>query len=151
MQVHGGCISGADIAAWLYGVSVLCESSGFLSSLHCPAGAEDMGHFGVTYMEILILFEQWAGHRLLSEKVTRPHVRAHRPISFSSVSQKKMKFGKCAFFISQIFALSGWESHVQASSLGVGTVLTRSNLQTVGDLSSSLPSGCRCGSFWMVL
>ena len=36
-------------------------------------------------MEVLILFEQWAGHRLLSEKVTRPHVRANRPILIPSV------------------------------------------------------------------
>ena len=36
-------------------------------------------------MELLILFEQWAGHRLLSEKVTRPHVRAGRPILLPSV------------------------------------------------------------------
>ena len=36
-------------------------------------------------MELLILFEQWAGHRLLSEKVTRPHVRANRPILIPSV------------------------------------------------------------------
>ena len=36
-------------------------------------------------MEFLILFEQWTGHRLLSEKVTRPHARAGRPISFPSV------------------------------------------------------------------
>ena len=36
-------------------------------------------------MELLILFEQWAGHRLLSEKVVRPHVRAGRPISLPSV------------------------------------------------------------------
>ena len=33
----------------------------------------------------MILFEQWAGHRLLSEKVTRPHVRANRPILLPSV------------------------------------------------------------------
>ena len=33
----------------------------------------------------MILFEQWVGHRLLSEKVTRPHVRAHRPILIPSV------------------------------------------------------------------
>ena len=38
-----------------------------------------MGHFGVSYLELLILFEQWAGHRLLNAKVVR------RPISFSSV------------------------------------------------------------------
>ena len=30
-------------------------------------------------------FEQWASHRLLSEKVTRPHVRANRPILIPSV------------------------------------------------------------------
>ena len=46
----------------------------------CP-----LGHFGVSYLEVLILFEPWAAHRLLSEKVTRPHVRAHRPIFISSV------------------------------------------------------------------
>ena len=28
-----------------------------------------MEHFGVSFLEILILFEQWAGHRLLSEKL----------------------------------------------------------------------------------
>ena len=35
-------------------------------------GSEDMGHFGVSFLELLILFEHWAGHRLLSEKVTWP-------------------------------------------------------------------------------
>ena len=40
---------------------------------------------GSPFLELLILFEQWAGHRLLSEKVIRPHVRAGRPISFPSV------------------------------------------------------------------
>ena len=33
----------------------------------------------------MILFEQWAGHRLPSEKVTRPRARAHCPVSVSSV------------------------------------------------------------------
>ena len=37
------------------------------------------------FLELLILFEQWAGHRLLSEKVTRPRVRAGRSILFPSV------------------------------------------------------------------
>ena len=37
------------------------------------------------FLELFILFEQWAGHRLLSEKVTRPHVWAHRPILIPSV------------------------------------------------------------------
>ena len=37
------------------------------------------------FLELLILFEQWTGHRLLSEKVIRPHVRANRPILIPSV------------------------------------------------------------------
>ena len=41
--------------------------------------------FGISFLELLILFEQWAGHRLLSEKVTRPLVRANRPILIPSV------------------------------------------------------------------
>ena len=57
----------------------------FLSTLHWPSGADDFGHFGISFLELLILFEQWAGHRLLSEKVTRPHVRANRPILIPSV------------------------------------------------------------------
>ena len=36
-------------------------------------------------MEVLSLFEQWAGHQLLSEKVTLPHERTHNPISTTSV------------------------------------------------------------------
>ena len=39
----------------------------------------------ISFLELLILFEQWAGRRLLREKVTRPHVRANRPILIPSV------------------------------------------------------------------
>ena len=38
-----------------------------------------------SFLELLTLFVRWAGHRLLSEKVTRPHVRANRPILVPSV------------------------------------------------------------------
>ena len=85
IQVHGGGIAGADIAAWPYSAGILCTFTAFLRTLHWPTGSEDMGHFWVSFLELLILFEQWAGHRLLSEKVTRPHVRANRPFSFPSV------------------------------------------------------------------
>ena len=50
----------------------------FIGTLHWPVGSEDLCHFGVSFFELLILFEQWAGHRLLSEKVTRPRTRASR-------------------------------------------------------------------------
>ena len=86
-QVHGGCISGADTAAWPYSVGILCKFTSFLGTLHWPTGSVDIGAFWsfFFFFELLILFEQWAGHRLLSEKVTSPHVRANRPILISCV------------------------------------------------------------------
>ena len=60
-------------------------------------------------MELLILFfEQWVGHRLLSEKVTRPHVRADRPILIPSVPVSEgteIRHG-CQFISSLVRALA---------------------------------------------
>ena len=70
IQVDSGHITSADIAAWPNSVGILIRFTSFLSALHWPSGAWDFGHFGVSFLELLILFEQWAGHRLLSEKVT---------------------------------------------------------------------------------
>ena len=85
IQVNAGHITGSDIAAWPYSVGILIRFISFLNTLHWPSGSDGFGHFGVSFLELLILFVQWAGHRLLSEKVTRPHVRAHRPILIPSV------------------------------------------------------------------
>ena len=85
LQFHAGHITDADIAAWPYSVGILVRFTSFLGTLHRPSGSLDLGHFGISFLELLILFEQWAGHRLLSEKVTRPRVRAGRPISLPSV------------------------------------------------------------------
>ena len=79
IQLHGGSISGADIAVSPDSVGILCKFTAFLGTLHWPVGSEDLGRFAVSFLELLILFEQWAGHRLLSEKVARPHVWANRP------------------------------------------------------------------------
>ena len=75
VQVDCGGITTADVA----------EFSTFVGALHWPAGAGDVVHYGVSYLEVLILFEQWAGHRLFSEKVTGPNGPAHHPIFPSSV------------------------------------------------------------------
>ena len=59
-------------------------------------------------MELLILFEQWAAHRLLSEKVTRPHVRANRPNLIPSVTDSEgieIRHG-CQFISSLVRALA---------------------------------------------
>ena len=45
MQVHGGCITGLDVADWPYGVGILCEFTAFLGSLHWPVGAAGHGAF----------------------------------------------------------------------------------------------------------
>ena len=85
IQGSSGHLSGADIAAWPYSVGILITFTSFLNTLHWPTGSDDFGHFGVSFLELLILFEQWAGHLLHSEKVTRPHVRANCPILIPSV------------------------------------------------------------------
>ena len=84
IQVHRGFISGADIAAWPYSVGILIRFT-FLNTLQWPAGDVDLGHCGVSFLDVLVFVEQWADHQLLSEKVTRPHVRANRPILIPSV------------------------------------------------------------------
>ena len=107
-QVAARRITAADIAAWPYSVGILIRFTSFLNTLHWPSGTEDFGHFGVSFLELLILFEQWAGHRLLSEKVTRPHVRAHRPILIPSVPVSEgieIRHG-CQFVSSSVRALS---------------------------------------------
>ena len=100
VQVSAGCVTGADIAAWPSSVSILIRFTSFLHTLHWPSGADDFGHFGISFLKLLILFEQWAGHRLLSEKVTRPHVRANRPILIPSVPvSEELKFGMVVSFL----------------------------------------------------
>ena len=55
-------------------------------SLYFALACRRCGHVAFCFfLEVLILFEQWAGHRLLSEKVTRPHVRADRSMLIPSV------------------------------------------------------------------
>ena len=108
VQVHAGHITDADISAWPYSVGILVRFTSFLGTLHWPSGSVDLGHFGISFLELLILFEQWAGHRLLSEKVTRPHVRAGRPISLPSVPVSdgiEIRHG-CQFLSSLLCALA---------------------------------------------
>ena len=107
VQVHAGHITDADVAAWPYSVGILVRFTSFLGTLHWPSGSVDFRHFGISFLELLILFEQWAGHRLLSESVTRPHVRAGRPILLPSVPVSEgieIRHG-CQFLSSLVRAL----------------------------------------------
>ena len=83
-------------------VLVFVKFTSFLGTLHWPIG------FDVSFLELLILFEQWAGHPLLSEKVSRPHVRANRPILIPSVpvSEGIEILHGCQFISSLVRALA---------------------------------------------
>ena len=96
VQVNAGHTTGSDIATWPKSVSILIRFTSFLNTLHWPSGADDFGHFGISFLELFILFEQWVGHRLLSEKVTRPDVRANLPIFTPSLCQRELKLGMVA-------------------------------------------------------
>ena len=74
-----------DVRVWPYSVSLLVKMSVFLSILHWPAGDADLGVGGVSFVELLILFELWAGERLCLERAVPKFRRVGRPISVSAV------------------------------------------------------------------
>ena len=51
-----------------------------LGSLPWPAGGLDLGVGGISYVELLILYELWAGERLSLEKAHPRYLRPGRPI-----------------------------------------------------------------------
>ena len=78
-------ITAEDVGAWPYSVGVLVKWVTFLGTLHWPAAGADMGVGGVSYFEMLLLCEPWAGERLVLEKALPEYRRPGRPISVSAV------------------------------------------------------------------
>ena len=70
-----------DVGFWPYSVG-LCS---FLSSLHWHPFVSDFGVGGVSFVELLILYERWAGERLVLEMSVPKLRRFNRPISVSAV------------------------------------------------------------------
>ena len=56
-----------DVAVWPYSVNILLEFSFFLTTLW-PQDVADLGKCGVSYFELLGMFETREGHRLIGEK-----------------------------------------------------------------------------------
>ena len=54
-----------DVAVWPYSVDILLVFSSFLASLHWPQGTPDLGKFGISYFELLLMYEVYTGDRLL--------------------------------------------------------------------------------------
>ena len=69
IQVDAGHITGADISAWPYSVGILVRFTSFLGTLHWPSGSVDLGHFGISFLELLILFEQWLDTDCLGKRL----------------------------------------------------------------------------------
>ena len=74
-----------DIAHWPYTPGLLVKWVSFLGTLHWPADECDLGVGGVSYVELLILYEPWAGERLQLEKAVPRYRRHGRSISVSPV------------------------------------------------------------------
>ena len=74
-----------DVRVWPYSVSLLVKVSAFLGTLHWPAGAVDFGVGGVSFVEMLILYELWAGERVCLEGAIPRYRRVGRSISVSAV------------------------------------------------------------------
>ena len=74
-----------DVGFWPYSVGLLVKLCSFLSSLHWPSTVDDLGVGGVSFVELLILYERWAGERLVLEMSVPKSRRLYRPISVSAV------------------------------------------------------------------
>ena len=69
-----------DIEVWPYSVGMLVMWVAFLHSMHWPAAGCSPGVGGVSYVELLILYELWAAERRGLEKAV-PRYRT--PLNFS--------------------------------------------------------------------
>ena len=85
VTVPPSVICADDIAHWPYTPGILVKWVIFLGTLHWPAGGLDLGVGGISYVELLILYELWAGERLSLEKAQPRYLRPARPISVSAV------------------------------------------------------------------
>ena len=74
-----------DVAQWPYTPGLLVKWVSFLGSLHWPVGRMDLGVGGISHVELLILYELWAGERLVLEKAHPRYLRPGRPISVWAV------------------------------------------------------------------
>ena len=85
VNVPASAICAEDIALWPYTPGLFVKWVSFLSSLHWPVGDLDLGVGGVSYVELVILYDLWAGERLSLEKAHLRYLRPGRPISVSAV------------------------------------------------------------------
>ena len=76
-------VTADDVRCWPFSVGSLLKLAAFLSSLNWPSEVRDLGG-GISHVELLILYERWAGERLVVETSGAKYRRPGRPISVSS-------------------------------------------------------------------
>ena len=68
VNVLASAVCAEDIAQWPHIPGLFVKWVAFLGTLHGPAGGADLGVSGISYVELLILYELWAGERLTSKR-----------------------------------------------------------------------------------
>ena len=56
-------VSAEDVCLWQYSVGILVKLVTLLGTLHWPSAGTYLGPGGISYVELLILYELWAGER----------------------------------------------------------------------------------------
>ena len=103
-QLLVACIGEGDIALWPFSVCLLLKIVHFLGSLHWPRGVDDLGVGGVSYLELLIIYERWAGERLVVESAVPFARRVGRPVSVSAVPVGPgIDIGRSCRFLGNLF------------------------------------------------
>ena len=77
-------ITGDDVGRWPFSSGCLVKLAAFLSSLTWLSEVGDLGAGGISYVELLILYERWAGERLRIEEALPKYRRPGRPILVSA-------------------------------------------------------------------
>ena len=93
-----------DVSSWPFSVGLLLKIVHFLGSLYLLRGADDLGVGGVSHLELLILYERWAGERLVIESAVPFARRVGRPISVSAVPVGPgIDIGRSCRFLGSLF------------------------------------------------
>ena len=110
VNIPASAISDDDVACWLCTPCLLVKWISLLGSLHWPDSGLDLGVGGISYVELLILYELWAGERLSLETAHPRYLRPGRPISVSAVPFGPRRFVPCSIGANHCrLRYIGWE------------------------------------------
>ena len=83
------CVASSPLASddfdlWPYSTGLFIQFSAFLGSLHWPSEGGDLVMGGVSFIEVLFLYELWAGERLVLETSVPKYLRKGRSITVTA-------------------------------------------------------------------